>query len=295
MRVLVTGTSGNVGGEITACLANAGWQVVGLSRKPINDMRGMVQKLHFDLGSPLLAEKVCMVTSPCVAIVHAAATLDKDPYSPAISLTNCLGTQQVLKLAKIWNINRLVYISSIGVIGTPRQLPVTEEHPTNPLTAYHASKLFGEYLMQLANTEALSCATLRLTSPVGPNMRSNSILPIFVKNALDNKPLLLLGRGMRRQNYVDVRDVANAVKTCLCEHDDGILNIAGKNSISNLGLAEACVRTLRSSSTICFTGQPDTNDATNWEVSIDKAKQYLNYEPQYNIEESIRSIRCKYD
>ncbi len=285
MRVLVTGISGNVGRAIATCLNNAGWQVVG----------AVELQRRFDLGSASFVEEVYGATSPCHAIVHVAASLDKDLYSPTISLTNCLGTQQILRLAEIWNTDRIVYISSIGVIGTPRQLPVTEEHSVNPPTAYHASKLFGEHLMRLANEKGLSNVALRLTSPVGPNMSDSSILPIFVKNALYNRPLLLQGRGMRRQNYVDVHDVANAVKTCLCRDVTGIFNIAGKNSISNLGLAEACVRTLGSSSKIYFTGQPDSNDRINWEVSIDKAMKCLNYNPRYSIEESIRSIGCKYD
>jgi UDP-glucose 4-epimerase len=253
-------------------------------------VKGLRQQVQVDLGLTSFAEKVHDLTPRCAAIVHAAAALDKDLYLPAISLTNCLGTQQVLKLARIWNVASFVYISSVGVIGTPRQLPVTEEHPTDPPTAYHASKLFGEQLTRLAGQNGLASAVLRLTSPVGPGMPGNRILSVFVKRALANEPLQLAGQGTRRQNYVDVRDVAIAVESCLHGHITGTFNIAGRNSISNRELAETCIHTLESSSKITSTGQRDPEERIVWEVSIAKAAEGFGYDPRYAIEDSIRAV-----
>ena len=103
-----------------------------------------------------------------------------------------------------------------------------------------------------------------------------------------------LGSGTRRQNYVDVRDVAVAVEKCLLRRTTGIFNIAGNRSISNKDLAETCVSNLRSSSSITFTGQPDREEGIAWEVSIEKAKRCLDYSPRYGIEESILSLGAEY-
>ena len=210
MRVLVTGTSGHVGGAIATHLVDRGWEVVGVSRRT-GKLEGLAEQVQVDISSLSFQSEVSSVVSPCSAIVHAAASLDKDLYDPAISLTNCLGTQQVLKLANMWGVKSFVYISSVPVIGRPQGVPITEEHPTDPLTAYHASKLYGEYLTEIARQNGLASAILRLTSPVGPGMPDNRILSIFVKQALVNDPLRITGQGTRQQNYVDVRDVALAV------------------------------------------------------------------------------------
>ena len=293
MRVLITGTSGHVGSAIATHLINEGWEVVGLSRTP-SRLRGIRQDVQADLRMASFTEEVATTVSPCEAIVHAAATLDKDLYTSEIPLTNCLGTQQALRLADIWQVSNFVYISSVAVIGAPQHLPVTEDHPVDPRTAYHASKVFGEHLTLIARRDGLAGSILRLTSPVGPRMPDNRILSVFVKRALANQPLLLTGMGTRRQNYVDVRDIAIAVEQCLQMRVTGIFNIASRHSFSNRELAEACVNTLSSSSRITFSGQPDPEEGIVWEISIEKAGKYFHYDPQYGIEESIRAIGAEY-
>ena len=286
MRVLVTGNNGHVGGAIAAHLAAQGWQVVGLDRA-VRVGNSLIQQVQAELGCPGLIEQVLSATSPCTAIVHAAAALDKDLYAPAVCLTNCLGTQQILHLARHWQVQSLIYISGVHVIGRPIQHPIAEDHPANPPTAYHAAKLFGEHLTRLAGETGLAGITLRLTSPVGPGMIDNRIFPIFVKRARANEPLHLAGRGLRQQNYVDVRDAAAAVASCLQKPETGLFNIAGRSATSNLELAQACIRVMGSSSEIQFTGQPDPQEDIRWDVSIAKATGQLGYQPQYGIEQSI--------
>jgi nucleoside-diphosphate-sugar epimerase len=293
MRILVTGTSGYVGSAIASFLLERGWDVVGLSRNP-GRMKGPTEYVRADLGVVSFAEGVFSKISPCDAIVHAAACIDQGLYNSSITLTNCLGTQQVLALANIWHSSNLVYISSVPVIGTPKFLPITEDHPTDPRTAYHASKLFGENLVKIAEHNGLIGSNLRLTSPIGPGMPRNRILPVFVKRAMMGEPLSLAGRGTRTQNYVDVRDISAAVENCLITNNAGVFNIAGKRSISNRELADMCVRTLGSASEIVYTGQPDPEEGIIWEVSISKAKECFGYDPHYSIEESIEAVGAEY-
>lgn len=289
MKVLVTGASGHVGGAIAAHLIQNGWEVVGLSRQA-SSVAGLVGQIQADLRAPSFVEEVTTAVPACDAIVHTAAALDKDPAAAAISLTNCLGMQHMLALAQRWRVKGFVYTSSVPVIGMPQSLPVTEDHPVNPPTAYHASKVYGEYLLGVARRDGLSGAILRLTSPVGPGMPSSRIFSVFVTRARANAPLSLMGRGTRRQNYVDVRDVAMAVEQCLRQRVDGLFNIAGASSISNYELAQACVETLVSSSPITFTGQADPEEGIAWEVSIARAAERFGYAPRYAIEASIRAV-----
>src|SRR5258708_30740608 len=111
---------------------------------------GLSEHVEASLGSEGAIERVCKALQPCQVIVHAAASLTHDKYDLSISLTNCLGTQQIVKLAHIWRCLQLVYTSGVPVIGRPLQHPITEDHPLQPLTAYHASKLYGEDLMRMA-------------------------------------------------------------------------------------------------------------------------------------------------
>jgi len=289
MRVFVTGVTGQVGRAIAAHLAGQGCHVTGMSRH-FQPVPGLSEHVEVCLGSEGATELVCKALQPCEVIVHAAAFLSHDKYDPSISLANCLGTQQIVRLAHIWKSKQLVYTSSVPVIGRPRQHPITEDHPVQPLTTYHASKLYGEDLVRLAEDDGCRAVSLRLTSPSGPGTPETRILAVFVRRAVTGEPLRILGRGTRRQNYLDVRDAAFAVEACLTKHASGIYNIAAADSISNCELAKLCIDELGSSASIEFVGKHDPEEGVEWDVSVSKAYRDLGYRPRFNTRDSIQAI-----
>jgi len=291
MRVLVTGASGQVGGAIAAHLAAEGHGVVGLSRRSAE--LASIASVQVDIGAPQAADEMAELAPRCDAIVHAAAAVTQDPHDPAVSLTNCLGTQQLISLAERWQAERFVYISGVPVIGRPLHVPVTEEHPPAPLTAYTASKLYGEYLVGLAERRGMSATSLRITAPVGPGTPPHRIVAVFVRRAIAGQALEVLGEGSRRQDYVDVRDVAAAVDGCLGNDARGVFNVARGEAISNLELAHTCVRVLDSSSGVESGARPDPEEGIAWEVSIARAGAELGYAPRHGIEDSIRAVAAE--
>lgn len=289
MRVLVTGARGLIGGSVVSTLTAAGHEVVGLGRRRLADP-ALCEAVRTDLGVAGACDRIRARVAPCDAVVHAAAAISPSLDDDSVVLSNCVGTQQVVRLALAWGRRRVVFISSLPVIGTPRLLPITEDHPTCPPTAYHASKLYGEALIRLAVREGLTAATLRLTSPLGPGMAPNRILSVFVRRALAGQPLKVFGRGSREQNYVDVRDVAAAVQACLEQKVTGLFNIAGRSSISNVELARRCIDVLGSRSGVELVAEPDAHENERWQVSIEKAQRRFGYAPRYSIEESIAAV-----
>ncbi len=290
MRVLVTGSSGQVGAAIANRLLSEGHQVVGLGRGLTRSNRSLSGALAVDLGQAGAAQAIAARMQPCDAVVHAAAAITREPFAPEISLANCLGTQQVAELASRWEVTSLVFVSSLPVIGRPRSLPVTEEHPSFPPTAYHASKLYGEELVRIVDEAGVPGVSLRLTAPVGPGTPDGRIMSSFVSRALADRPLLVAGKGTRGQDYVDVRDVAEAALACVRGRARGLLNIGSGRCVSNLELARRCVETLNSGSEIRMTGVPDADDDVRWEVAIDRARSAIGYVPERTLEDSIIAV-----
>jgi nucleoside-diphosphate-sugar epimerase len=290
MRVLVTGASGLIGGAAAAKLAEMGHETIGLSRHPSSSAPGTTGVIAADLGRPGAVDMIVDGQPRCDAIVHAAGTNDSSAAGPEISLTNCLGTQQMLELAGRWQVTSFVFISSLQVIGRPLRLPITEEHPVDPLTAYHASKLYGEQLVKVARNGGTPAASLRLNAPVGTGMQAGRIMSVFVGRALRGEPLEVAGEGTRCQDYVDVRDIASAVAAAVQRSATGLLNVASGRCISNLELARACVKVLGSTSEIRVGTRLDVEEGLRWEVSIDKARAALGYAPRYSLEESIVAV-----
>ena len=84
-------------------------------------------------------------------------------------------------------------------------------------------------------------AIFRIPSPVGRKTAPDKIVPVFVKNAIENVDYNLLGQGKRIQNYIDVRDIARAVEFAIDRNASGLFNIASEKSYSNKELAELCI------------------------------------------------------
>lgn len=287
MRVLVTGASGLIGGAVARALVQDGHQVVALSRR-WTKVPGLARSHMVDIGAPGLVDRVGEQT--CDAIVHAAASMSADPHDLSLSQVNALGTQQLLTLAARWDVRAFVYVSSIAVIGTPRELPIAESHPTAPASAYAASKLYGEQLAAIAAADGLAAASLRVTSPVGPGMQGGRIVSVLVERALVGEPLVLAGRGGRRQDYVDVRDVQQAVLACIAVRARGCFNVAAGASVANAELARLCVETLESRSAVVFDGNTDPDEDLRWDVSIERAKAELSFGPRHDLRDSLLAV-----
>lgn len=289
MRILLTGHTGFVGRAVAAGLTAAGHEVVGLSRRNSPPPGGGGEALAADISDAALGARARAALAPCQAIVHAAASLSMDDLDPAVTQVNCLGLQHVLALARDWEAESFIFLSSLPVIGVPHHLPVTESHPAAPQSAYHASKLFGEQLVGLGCAgRPVRGVSLRITSPVGPGLPEGRILSVFVHRALAGEPLEVAGEGSREQDYVDVRDVAVAVEQALQRPVRGVFNVASGRPVSNLELARRCVALCSSASPIRRHGS-DPQEGLRWRVSIDLARRELGFEPRHTLDEAIRA------
>ena len=284
MRVLVTGSQGSIGRYVTRALLDAGYEVLGLGRRPRRQEEPFAY-FPADISRQEALEAIAGQIGALDAVVHCAAHISYDDADSRLMLVNAAGTQNVVTLAKRCGAGKVVYLSSIPVIGVPVLLPIAEDHPLAPKTMYHVSKLAGEYIVKASG---LGHTILRIASPVGPGMSPKTILPTFLSRCLAQEPLSLHGTGGRIQNYISMLDVARAVVLSL-DGADGCYHLAG-DSISNRDLAELCKRATRSRSQIVLSGVPDPEDRCRWEVSGEKARIQLGFVPQVGIERTIRSM-----
>lgn len=291
MRILVTGTSGHVGGAVAILLQECGHDVVGVSRSRSSMLPPSIRQCPIDIGA-CDALKVLLKIGPVDAVVHAAAAIDNTVGITEIMRTNCLGTAQVLEATRKLGATCFLYISSLSVLGKPVLHPVTEEHPLAPPTPYAVSKLTGERLA-LFVSDSLRTLAFRISSPVGPSLRQGRIFHTFVRNAKGNAPLLVNGTGGRCQDYVDVRDIARVSLRALESDCQGIYNIGSGKAVSNLDLAKKCIATLRSSSEIIMTGKVDPDDEVCWDLSITKAATDLGYRPEFPLERSMLDLSAE--
>lgn len=285
-HVMITGVNGLVGKAIAGNLISD-CRLSGLGRNPDNRTGLQIGYYSVDLADSAAVMRLAHAIRPTV-IVHCAAAISNDNWNPSLIDTNVRGLINLLDFAKISGCKKIVYISSLPIVGIPQSCPITEEHPVYPRSVYHLTKYFGELFLQ-AEAGDMEVVILRLPSPVGAGMPPNKILPVFIVRCLRDEPISLLGHGGREQNYVNVRDVAQAVRKAIERPVTGLFNIAYSRSYSNLELAELCKQTLHSDSELLFAGE-DPDETMRWVYSIEKAQSELGFVPAVTLEQSIREI-----
>ncbi len=287
--VLVTGAGGFIGKYVVDKLCKMGYAVTALVHNHIPQYHDSVKVIKADICDEAMPEQIAAEMGECGACIHLAADIDMRGSGQTI-LTNCLGTYHLASLANMLSAEKFIYMSSLPVIGVPRYLPVTEQHPAEPVTLYHITKYTGEKIVNKICSPQMQKIILRISSPIGIGMNQSSYLSILLNKCCKNESIEVFGQGKRCQNYIDVRDIARAAAYSLKAGQSGLYLIAGKNSISNLELAYLCKKITDSDSDISYGIRDDSEENFRWIISGKKAEIELGFLPEYGLEESLRWI-----
>ena len=287
-KVIITGVNGLIGSTIAEYLVKE-YDVIGTSIEDDNLTGLDIQYVQSDIT---IKESLNSLPEHVDVIVHCAAIISGDNFSNLLLNANCIGVQNIAYYALRSNCSQVIYFSSLPIIGKPQIVPIKEDHPINPPTVYHITKYFGELVLKklLAETRL---AIFRIPSPIGKKTAQNKIVPVFVKNAINNVDYTLLGNGGRIQNYIDVRDIARAVGGAIERNANGTYNIASEKSYTNKELAELCISLFNSKSSIHYDGE-DKEEDYQWIVSTEKAKRELGFTAKYSLEDTLLEIVKNY-
>lgn len=285
-KVLVTGSNGFIGGYIASYLQEQGCFVIGLGRQD-NPKNNVDKYIQMDLENP----KFDRIDLDVDYVVHCAANMNHEKNPESIIKVNCIGTQKLLEYAVSKKVKAYVQISSLPLIGKPVQLPITEEHPVNPPTLYHITKRTEELLANhIHEMYGLRTVSFRISAPWGVGMNMNTILPVFVKNTVYNKDILLYGKGTRVQNFIHVEDIAKGVYLALKSNAQGIYNLCSENEFSNIDLANEIIKILKSNTKILFTDCEDVFDDYYFKVSTERASNDFNFKAKKKFSEGIEEL-----
>ena len=290
MNVLVTGINGLVGGAVARELSKD-YDIYGIGRGK-SCCTGCKEYIQADIGDKDAVIKCLKQWFGVVfeLIVHCAAQISGD--ADELYHTNCIGTQHVCELAKHMGCRKMVYISSVPVIGRPKRLPVTEEHEVEPLTVYHRTKYFGEMIVAQEGAGYFHAYIFRLASPVGVEMPKERIVRRFLEACMGNEDIHIFGSGNRIQNYIDVDDVANGVR-CVAERDarPGLYLLPGYSQ-SDMELARLCRSVCKGSNSIYVENR--IAEEEKWILSGEKAWRELQYKPQKEPKQTLCELMNKW-
>ncbi len=172
MRILVTGGSGFIGSRVAVALADQRHDVVALSRGILRNSSLHDREIKIVAAAvedPASLETVRSVWDSCDAVYHLAACVDYFGDSKHLYRINVEGTRNVLNLARNLRARRMIFVSSVEVLGLASTEPLDEQAPPRPCTAYGASKLEAEnVLLRKAPSKTPEIIIARLGNVYGP-------------------------------------------------------------------------------------------------------------------------------
>lgn len=241
MKILVTGGAGFIGSHVVDACLSAGHQVCvvdDLSSGFRHNVAAGVRLHEVDIREAGLAD-IFDAEKPDV-VSHQAAradvreSFDKPQLYAAV---NVVGSVNVLECCRRSGVKKLVYASTGGAVyGEPQRLPVTEDHPVNPLDPYGASKHHVEHYLQLYRLNfGLSFTALRYPNVYGARQNPHGeagVVAIFAGQMLGGGRPVINGTGEQERDFVHVSDVAAANVLALDRGDGEILNIGGGTGTS---------------------------------------------------------------
>ena len=155
--------------------------------------------------------------------------------------TNMLGTNTLLEAARRHAIPRYLQVSTDETYGSIDVGSFAEGDRLDPASPYSASKAGGDLLVRAYHrTYGMPVVITRGSNTFGPYQFPEKVIPLFVTNLLEDKPVPLYGDGLNIRDWIYVEDVCSGIHTVLERGEIGqIYNIAAGNERTNLDLTRA--------------------------------------------------------
>jgi UDP-glucose 4-epimerase len=304
MRCLVTGGAGFIGSNLVDALLARGDEVTVVD----NLTTGRLSNLEPGLAAGAELEELDIREGEALsrlaaerrpeAIFHLAAQIDvrkslADPFFDAG--VNVGGTANVLEAARASECGRVVSISTGGAIygeGQGQQLPLPEDAPIAPLSAYGQSKFAAEgYLSLYHRLYGLSGVSLRLGNVYGPRqdpLGEAGVIAIFCGLLKEGGHPKVFGDGTQTRDYIYVGDVVSAALAAGDSEATGAINIGTGRETDVLELIEALKRLSGNQSFEPEFAPERTGEVQAISIDAGRAERELGWRAEMDLEDGLR-------
>lgn len=306
--ILVTGGAGYIGSHAVLALKNAGYEVVVLDNlsyghpELIRDIL-KVELIVGDTSDRALLDRL-FSSRQIAAVMHFAAfiAVGESVVEPATYYhNNVIGTLTLLEAAISAGVKKFVFSSTCAIYGMPKEVPMTESHPHDPLSPYAASKDMVERILADCDPAyGLKSVAFRYFNASGAESNGllgedhnpeTHLIPLALLTALGKRESLsIFGTdydtpdGTAVRDYIHVCDLADAhvlgLEYLLAGGESNVFNLGNGNGFSVREVIETA-RQVTGREIRAIESPRRAGDAPILIGSSDKAKKILGWNPQY--------------
>ena len=304
MKVLLTGGAGFIGSHLCDYLLENGYEVRVIDNLITGNKKNIEHHFNnknfdFCYGDITNLETIRKVLDGIDIICHQAA-LGSVPRSVEDPLSshnaNVNGFLNILLAAKEKNIKRIVYASSSSVYGDEQELPKIENKIGKQLSPYAITKYIDElYAKNFTELYNMECIGLRYFNVFGPRQDPNgayaAVIPKFITSLKNNKQPIINGDGSYSRDFTYVKNVIEANYLALTTTNNKcfgqVFNIGAGGRITILEMFNS-IKNILNLDIKPILGENRKGDIPHSNANINKASEFLGYNPKISFNEGIK-------
>jgi UDP-glucose 4-epimerase len=295
--VAVLGASGFIGCNLVFALAKRGYRVKAFDKypSPIATVLSTLPLVEVQEGDFFNQGDLRATLEGVNVLFHLVSTTlpkisNDDPLFDADS--NICGTLRLLDIAVEQKVDKIIFSSSGGTVyGVPQGVPISENHPTEPICSYGVSKLAIEKFLALYHRlHGIKTCSLRLANPYGPlqgTTAEQGVIAVFMGNVLNNKPIHVCGDGSIIRDFIYIDDIVKAfINVSESDFDCEIYNVGSgightlNDIINMLNNVINCNISVRYGSSRIF-------DVPSSILDITKIRNTIGWSPEITLEKGL--------
>ena len=306
-KILVTGGCGFIGSNFVLHLLRTrkDLQVVNLDKLTYAGNLANLSEIEGDPRHRFVRGDICdealvgrLLADGVDSVVNFAAETHVDRSiqdSAPFILTNVGGTHALLVAARKNKVRKFLQVGTDEVYGSlgPSGL-FTEDSPLQPNNPYSASKAGADLLVRaFQRTYGMDATITRCTNNYGPFQFPEKAIPVFIGNALEDRPIPVYGDGLHVRDWLFVEDHCRAIEAVMERGRAGeVYNVGGGNELPNIELARLILRELKKPESLIQFVKDRPGHDRRYALDSSKLSRELGWKPLVSLAEGIpRTVR----
>ena len=234
--------------------------------------------------------------TPFDAVINFAAEthVDRSIEGPGAFLsTNTMGAFTLLEAVRRRGAGLFIQVSTDEVYGSlgPTDPSFTETTPLDPSSPYSASKASADMLaLSYHRTFGTPVIVTRCSNNYGPYQFPEKLIPLFINNLVENKPVPIYGKGENVRDWIHVSDHCRAIDTVLERGSTGqVYNIGGECEKKNIEIADALLSILDKPTSLKTFVEDRPGHDFRYSMNCARIKRELDWNPVVDFETGLKT------